>query len=124
MSNHYIVFCVLKFDSALLKDRNVIKTWSMKHFDENAFLADVCNIWWEGALSETDVNDVLVKDVLVKKWSTLFSLTIDKHAPLRSLQVSEKHCPWISKDLRCLMRSGDRLKKAAVRGNSQLLFSS
>ena len=63
-------------------------------------------------------------NALVKKWSTLFSLIIDKHAPLRSLQVSEKHCPWISKDLRCLMRCRDRLKTAAVRGNSQLLFSS
>ena len=52
------------------------------------------------------------------------SLIIDKHAPLKSLHVSEKYCPLINKDLRCLMRSRDRLKKAAVRGNSKLLFSS
>jgi len=78
----------------------------MTHFDENAFLTDVSNIWWEGALSETD--DV---NVLVKKWSTLFSLIIDMHAPLKSLQVSEKCCPWIKKDLRCLMRRRDRLKR-------------
>ena len=78
----------------------------MKHFDENACLANVSNIWWEGALSEAD--DV---NILIKKWSTLFSLVIDKHAPLKSLQVSEKYCLWINKDLRCLMRSRDRLKK-------------
>ena len=90
MSDHYTVFCVRKFDGALLKDREIIKTRSMKYFDENAFLADVCNIWWEGAFSETD--DV---HVLVKKWNTLFSLTIDKHASLRSLQVSEKQFPKI-----------------------------
>ena len=119
MSDHHMVFCVCKFDGGLLKDRKIIKTRSMKRFDAHAFLSDVCDIWWEGAPGETD--DV---NVLVKKWSTLFSLTIDNHAPLRSLQASEKHCPWISKDLRCLMRSRDRLKKGAVRGNSQLLFSS
>jgi len=33
----------------------------MTHFDENAFLTDVSNIWWEGALSETDDVNVLVK---------------------------------------------------------------
>ena len=71
MSVHYMVFCVCTFDGASLKDRKIIKTRSMKHFDENAFLDDVCNIWWEGALSETD--DV---NVLVKKWSTLLSSTI------------------------------------------------
>ena len=62
--------------------------------------------------------------VLVNNWSTLFSSIIDKQAPLKSLQVSKKYCPWINKDLRCLKRSRDRLKKAAVRGDSQLLFSS
>ena len=42
------------------------------------------------------------------------SLIIDKHAPLKSLQVSKKYCPWSNKDLRCLMRGRDRQKKAAV----------
>ena len=79
-----------KFDAAQLKDR--IKTLYMKHFDETEFLADVSNICWEGALSKTD--DI---NVLVKNWSSLFSLTIDKHAPLKYLQVSAKYCPWINK---------------------------
>ena len=39
----------------------------MKHFDENVFLADVSNIWWESPLSETDDDNVLAK-----KWSTYF----------------------------------------------------
>ena len=39
MSDHYTVFCVRKFDGAVLKDRKIIKTRSMKYFDENAFLA-------------------------------------------------------------------------------------
>ena len=113
MSDYYMVFCVRKFHGALQKDRKIIKTRSMKHLDENAFLADVSNIWLEGALGETD--DV---NVLVQKWSTLFSLIIDRHTPLKSSKVSEKYCSWINKDLRCLTRSRGRLKKAAVRGNS------
>ena len=44
MSDHYMVFCVRKFDDALQKDSKIIKTRSMKHFEENAFLAKVSNI--------------------------------------------------------------------------------
>ena len=33
MSDHYMVFCVRKFDGALLQDRKIIKTRSMKHSD-------------------------------------------------------------------------------------------
>ena len=50
MSDNYMAFCVHKFDGALLKDSTIIKTRYTKHFHENAFLADVCNIWWDGAL--------------------------------------------------------------------------
>ena len=60
----------------------------MKHFNEIALLAEVSNICWEGAPSGTD--DV---NVLANTWSTAFSLAIDKHAPLKSIQVSEKVLP-------------------------------
>ena len=61
MSGHYIVFCVRKFDGAPLKDRKIIKTRSVKYFEEKAILADISSIWWEGALSETDDVTVLTK---------------------------------------------------------------
>ena len=52
ISNHYVVFYV---DGALLKDHKIMKTRSMKHSGENAFVADVSNIWGEAALCETDM---------------------------------------------------------------------
>ena len=48
-------------------------------------------------LLETDDIDVLVND-----WSNLFSIIIDKHAPLIEMRVSEKYCPLINKDLKNL----------------------
>ena len=53
ISDHYMVFCVRKFEGASQKDRKIITTRAMKHFDESAFLADVS--------SETDDINVLVK---------------------------------------------------------------
>ena len=119
ISDHYMVFCVGKFEGALKKDHKVVTTRSMKNFDKDAFLADVAGICWERGFSETD--DV---NVLVTQWSTLFSLIIDKHAPIKTLRVSEKYCPWVNVGLKQLIRSRDKLKKAAVKSKSQLLMSS
>ena len=119
MSDHYMVFCVRKFEGALKKDHKVDTTRSMKNFDKDAFLSDVAGICWERGFSETD--DV---NVLVTQWSTLFSLIIDKHAPIKTLRVSEKYCPWVNVGLKQLIRSRDKLKKAAVKSKSQLLMSS
>ena len=119
MSDHYMVFCVRKFEGALKKDHKVVTTRSMKNFDKDAFLSDVAGICWERGFSETD--DV---NVLVTQWSTLFSLIIDKHASIKTLRVSEKYCPWVNVGLKQLIRSRDKLKKAAVKSKSQLLMSS
>ena len=91
----------------------------MKNFDETAFLADVSRINWDGIVTRAvDIN------VLVDDWSNLFSMIIDKHAPIKSMRVSEKYCPWINKDLKGLMRKRDKLKKSAVKHNSSSLMKS
>ena len=37
---------------------------------------------------------------------------IDKHAPIRSRQISNKNSPWVTNELRRLMYKRDYLKKA------------
>ena len=63
MSDHYLVYCLRKLNGARRKDHKVIKTRSMKNFDETAFLADVSLIYWDGVVS---IN------MLVDDWSNLF----------------------------------------------------
>ena len=77
-----MVFCVRKFNGAVDKDINLIKIRKMKHFNEEAFLADVSGICWERLLNDND--DI---NVLVKKWSGLFSMVIDKYLPLCNMRV-------------------------------------
>ena len=91
----------------------------MKNFNEQAFLPDVAGINWEQMLNETD--DI---NVLVNHWTNIFSLVIDKHAPLCEMRVSEKYCPWIDRDLRDLMQTRDKLNKSAVKSKSALLWDS
>ncbi len=63
-------------------------------------------------------------DVLVSNWSHLFSMIIDKHAPITVMRFSEKYCPWIDKDLKKLMQTRDKLKKAAAKIKSQFPLDS
>ena len=119
LSDHYMVYCIRKFNGAVEKGHKTIKTRKMKNFNEEAFLADVSGVCWEQMLTETD--DI---NLLVNYWSEMFSLIIEKHAPLSEMRVSEKYCPWISKDLRDLMRTRDKLKKSAVKGKSPILMDS
>lgn len=119
LSDHYMVFCVRKYNGAVEKGHKMIKTRKMKHFNEEAFLTDVSDIDWERLLSDSD--DI---NILVNKWSNLFSTIIDRHAPLTEMRVSERYCPWIDKGLRDLMRTRDRLKRAATKQKSMFLMDS
>ena len=119
LSDHYLVYCVCRFNGAVEKGHKMITTRKMKHVCKEAFLADVSGICWEQMLIQTD--DI---DVLVTKWSKLFSLIIEKHAPSTKMRVSEKYCPWIDHDLKKLMRTRDRLKKAAAKRKSSMLMDS
>ena len=40
------------------------------------------------------------------------------------MRLSEKYCPWIDKDLKKLMQTRDKLKRAAAKRKSQFLMDS
>ena len=119
LSDHFMVFCVRKFDGAQMKGRKVIKTHSTKKFNGEAFLSDVASICWEQIVRKS--NNL---DSLVQEWTNIFSYIVEKHAPLKSIRVSEKYCPFIKSDLKAMIRSRDKLKKAAVKSGSPLLLAS
>ena len=102
LSDHFMVYCIRKFNGAVGKDHKRIQTRNVNNFKEEEFLSDVSSICLERVFQQTDDINTLVND-----WSTLFSLIIEKHAPLKELRVSEKYCPWIDKDVKGLMRTRD-----------------
>ena len=52
----------------------------------------------------------------------MFSLMLEKHAPVRNRHVSENFCPWLTKELKQLSVTRDRVKKQAVRFRSDILM--
>ena len=53
----------------------------------------------------------------------MLTTIIEMHAPLRQIRVSEKYCPLVNANLKALIRTRNRLKKAAVKCNLQILVA-
>ena len=117
MSNHYMVYCVRKFRGALTKQHKKITTRQMKNFDETSFFADISSVDWNLIIQRSA--DL---DSAVENWTTMLSLIIEKHAPMRQHRVSDRYCPWLTSELKATMRSRDKLKKSAVKHGSALLM--
>ena len=60
MSDHFMVYCVRKFNGAVVKSQNILKTREMKNVKEGEILSDVGGIGWEQMLTKTGDIDVLV----------------------------------------------------------------
>ena len=107
-----------KFHGGLQQSKHKnISTRQMKHFSKSEFLDDLQKIDWKGIVTQTD--DV---NIIVEQWTKMFSLILEKHAPLRNRRVSERFCPWIAKDFKLMCASRDKLRKQAIRSKSEVLF--
>ena len=74
MSDHYMVYCIRKFNGAVEKSHKMIKTRKMKNFNEQAFLSDVAGINWEQMLNDTDDINCLSTIGLAYSLSSLTSM--------------------------------------------------
>ena len=68
-----------------------------------------------------DAQDI---DDAVRKWTQIFSLILEKHAPTLRRRVSDKYTPWLNADYFKLAKTRDKLKTRAVKTNSKLLMES
>ena len=117
ISDNYLVYCVRKFRGASKRQHRNIITRQLKHFDQTEFINDLLFVDWKGIVSNGD--DI---NLIVEQWTKMFSLILDKHAPVRNRRVSEKFSPWLTKGLKQLSATRDRLKKQAVRSKSKILM--
>ena len=117
ISDHYMVYCVRKFRGASRRQHKNISTRQFKNFNSADFINDLLSIDWNSIVNNND--DV---NLIVEQWTSSFSLILEKHAPLRERCVSEKFCPWLTKDLKIMSAAKDKLTKQAARSNSEILM--
>ena len=117
LNDHFMIYCIRKFNEAGEKGHKMIKTRKMKGFDEQAFLSYVSSIFWERIFDKTDNVNTLVSNS-----SSIFSFTVDKHAPLVEMWVSDKYYLRINRDLNKLIQTRERLKRLLLKGSLHIFL--
>ena len=70
--------------------------------DVDSFQNDLSNQSWIEVLAENDTKKAY------NVWITKFRSIIDKYASLKKRRVRNKNVPWITKDIKILMRERDK----------------
>ena len=99
ISDHSLVYAIRKFAIPTMNMHRYITTRSFKHFDADAFRADLTSIDW----SSIDDSDSL--DDMLETWVTLFSEVANAHAPMRTRRVRSKKSPWLSPEIKQLINN-------------------
>ena len=119
LSDHYLVYCVRKLRGGVKHQHKYITSRQLKNFNQEAFLSDLSEVDWEALVaSAQDIDDA------VRKWTQLFALVLEKHAPTLRRRVSDRYTPWLNADYFKLAKTRDKLKTRAVKRNSKLLMES
>ena len=71
---------------------------------------------WENVGLSNDPNDCW------RVWKTLFVHVLDWHAPLKMVRLRGNTIPWVTSNIKKLMRSRDFYKKQATKHNSEIYW--
>ena len=110
MVDHYLVYGIRKVNAWRVKNKKpkVLETRCMSNYDRALFRNDLQQIDWETILSSHADNP----DNMATTFQEIFESVLDIHAPLKKRRVCNTSAPWITPDIRKLMKERDAVKKA------------
>ena len=114
ISDHSLIYIQRKI-SIPRNDPKVIKTRQFKHYSVNNFKSDIFIYLHNGIFWDT----MLDPNIMWKKWKTIFLSIADFHAPETTKKVRSEYAPWITNNIREVMKQRDFLKKKAVKTGSK-----
>ena len=111
ISDHDLIYVVLKLKRQRPKPV-YITTRSFKNYQQDVFLRDISMVPWCIADCFDDIDDSLYA------FNALFNEVLDKHVPIRKVRIRGRPSPYITDEIRELMKSRDRWRKIARRTSS------
>lgn len=110
LSDHQVEFIAFRntcrSNHELGNPRKTIEYRATKTFSDSSFLLDVCNAQWNTVLTISDRNNAL------DLWYNMFSMILNKHAPLKRKRVKHLKMPeWLTPDILEAKRHRDMLHK-------------
>ena len=108
ISDHDLIYAILKLKRQRPKPV-YITTRTFKNYQQDDFLRDISMVPWCIVDCFDDIDD------RVYALNTLFSEVLDKHAPIKKVKIRGRPSPYITDEIRQLMKSRDRWRKIARR---------
>ena len=108
---------ILKFSKSPPSRPQVIKRRIYKNFSTENFLTDIfhSNI----NISVTSHNNI---ETASEAFRNEFNAILDVHAPIKTIQIRRRYCPYLSEETKLLMKDRDVLHKEATKhGDPDLL---
>lgn len=100
LSKHDLVYVVYKVRTPRLSHRNVTYR-DLNNLDFQALIDDAKIMPW------SDVDNFSNVDDMVSHFNNMILTLFDKHAPLRTVRVKRPPAPWITPEIRSLMKERD-----------------
>ena len=103
-SDHKLILGV-RYANLIKSSTRYVKKRSYKHFEESKFLEEVRNISWWDLYLETEVNEAV--DLFTNKINRI----LDQMAPVKKFQTTRKYCPWLTKEIKDLIKQRNEAQK-------------
>ena len=118
ISDHDVVFMQKKMRRPKLRlSPKTISVRNFKHFDRNEFLDDLKMAHFDEIKNySNDGNEMWLL------WKSLYVDILNKHAPVTNIRSKGSTLPYMTKDLKNMIRQRDYLKAKAVKTGSEYLF--
>ena len=114
ISDHDIVCATLRLKNQRQKP-TYITTRSFKHYRPDQFLAEVSQVPWSVLDVFDDPEDKL------NAFNLLFNNELDEHAPIKTVKIRGRPNPFVTCEIRDLMRSRDQWKRVAQKPKIHML---
>ena len=119
-SSDHMAVMITKFSRDICNQPKTIKKRNYKNFDPQAFLTDV-----QYSISNGSFNSILSTsdpDIASSHFWGIFGSILNRHAPLKTIQVRNNYSPWVSSATKIKMRARDKLKiEASEESNHEKL---
>lgn len=106
ISDHYLVHATLKLKNPKPPPR-FVRMRSFKYYDGQQFAADLEQIPWDEVASAEDASEML------DRFNNKFIDVLDAHAPVKTIRIKHRCCPFVDAEIRDLMRNRNILLKRA-----------
>jgi hypothetical protein len=115
ISDHLPVYVELKLKSPKIIP-HYINVRSYKNYSPSLFITDLASKSRNliSIFNEDDVNTKLTT------FNQTIQSTLDSHAPIKTVKVRNRHCPFVTQDIKVLMKTRDQLHRRYLQTRDEL----